>query len=266
VLNLVQQVKDVTKMKLWQKICTYSLIGVASIALLSGCQTKSTEKNSSNHKNNETEKKVPVSFVKSSYQKSRIWYVVDASTFNKSQQKTIPDFVAIVKDGTAKAYRTLDYETEYSYQLDGQYRDQKKFVDIGTYAKLNDNQVKTQIGISDQAQYQLNKLALNDTSPDQNVESYQAPQFVKLNTKVNHLGETVTIPNGMRPKIMNTASSNVALDQDQIDLSFDLGEPLKKAITINHQKFIGYQSQNGNFIYLTKQLTGDSLAKHDQLK
>lgn len=240
-------------------ICGFGLVTLA------GCQKDSIYGNSTTTKSTEV-KNSPLQFVKSSYQKSRIWYVVDASAFNKSQQKTIPDFVAIVKDGMAKAYRTLDYETEYSYQLDGQYRDQKKFVDLGTYAKLNDDQVNHQIGISDQAQYQLNKLQLLDNYPNSTIESYQAPQFVKLNIKVNHLGETVTIPNGMRPKIMNDASSDIALDQDQIDFSFELGEPLKKAITINHQKFIGYQSQNGNMLYLTKQLTGDSLAKHDHLK
>lgn len=253
-------------MKLWQKIFKYGLISLTGIALLSGCQSKSNQKTSSNHKNNKTEKKVSVSFVRSSYQKSRVWYVVDSDSFNKYQQKTIPDFVAITKDGNAKVYRTLDYEYEYSYPLDGQYRDQKKFVDLGTYSKLNNKQINNQINISDQAQYQLNKLYLEDDSSNHSINAYQAPQFIKFNTKINHLGETVTVPNGLRPKIMNDASPNTAMDQDQIDFTFELGEPLKKAITINHQKYIGYQSQNGKLLYLTKQLSGDSLTKHDKIK
>ena len=253
-------------MKLWQKICTYGFLSIASIALLAGCQTNSNKKGSSNHINNETEKKTPVTFVKSSYQKSRIWYVVDSDSFNKYQQKTIPDFVAITKNGKAKIYRTLDYEYEYAYPLDGQYRDQKKFVDIGTYAKLNDKQVNRQINISDQAQYQLNKLYLENDSSDHRINAYQAPEFIKFNTKTNHLGETVTVPNGLRPKIMYDASPNIAMDQDQIDFTFELGEPLKKVITIKHQKYIGYQSQNGNFLYLTKQLKNDSITKYDNLK
>ncbi|MCI1699181.1 hypothetical protein [Liquorilactobacillus nagelii] len=232
---------------------------------LAGCQ-----KNSIYHSNTATKttevKDSPLQFVKSSYQKSRVWYVVDSDSFNKYQQKTIPDFVAITKDGNAKVYRTLDYEYEYSYPLDGQYRDQKKFVDLGTYAKMDTTQINQQIGISDQAQYQLNKLYLEDDSSNHSINAYQAPQFIKFNTKINHLGETVTVPNGLRPKIMNDASPNIVMDQDQIDFTFELGEPLKKVITIKHQKYIGYQSQDGKILYITKQLAGDSLAKYDQIK
>ncbi|MCT4444451.1 hypothetical protein EFO98_12120 [Lactiplantibacillus argentoratensis] len=247
-------------------ICGFGLVTLA------GCQKDSiyqsntaTKKVFSNHTNNETEKKTPVTFVKSSYQKSRIWYVVDADGFNKNKQKTIPNSVVITKDGKAKIYQTIDYSTEYSYKLDAQYRDQKKFSDIGTYAKLSNSQVDKKAGIAEQAQYQLNKLYLSDYSPNAKIDNYQAPQFIKLKTKVSNDDEIVTIPNGWRPKIMYNASPNIALDQDQIDATLNLTVPLTSAIKINHQKFVGYQSQNGRFLYLTKQLNGDALAKHDKI-
>lgn len=238
-------------MKPWHKIFKYGLISLAGIALLSlsGCQSQSNQKTSSPHENNKTEKTESVNFDKS----SRVWYVVDADSFNKHQQKTIPDFVAITKNGSAKVYRTLDYEYEYASQLDGQYRDQNKFVDLGTYSKMSAAQIKHQIGIADQAQYQLNKLWLESSSSDHSINAYQAPQFTKFKTKTNHLGETVTVPNGLRPKIMDNAYPNIERDQDQIDFILELGEPLTKAITINHQKYIGYRSQNGQLLYLTKQ-------------
>lgn len=238
-------------MKPWHKIFKYGLISLAGIALLSlsGCQSKSNQKTFSTHENDKTEKTGSVNFDKS----NRVWYVVDSDAFNKYQQKTIPDFVAITKNESAKVYRTNDYGNQYVVQLDGQYRDQKKFVDLGTYSKMNTTQIKHQIGISDQAEYQINKLWLEDDSSDHSINAYQTPQFTKFKTKINHLGETVTVPNGLRPKIMNDASPSASLDQDDIDFTFDLGKPLTKAITINHQKYIGYRSQNGQLLYLTKQ-------------
>lgn len=247
-------------MKSWHKIWITSLVGLVGIGLLSGCQSISSKNNRDNGQNNKTEAKTPVKFIKSSYQKSRIWYIVDANAFNKNQQNTIPDFAMVVKDGKAKPYRTLDYEFEYADQLDMQYRDQKKFVDLKTYSKLTDAQIKKQIGISDRAQYELNKLTL---SPEQSVDAYQAPQFIKINTKINHRGETFTIPNGMRPKIMSDASPDANLDQDLIDLRYTLTEPLKKALTINHQQYIGYRSQDGSWLIITKKLPGDSNTEFD---